>query len=68
VCLVCGQPQKMLKRHLEVQHGLTPPEYRRRFDLKPDYPMAAPNYAQQRRGRRSAVRPKKAEASASATA
>jgi predicted transcriptional regulator len=49
VCLVCGKPQKMLKRHLAVQHGLTPAEYRVRFALKPEYPMAAPNYAQQRR-------------------
>ena len=38
-----------LKRHLAVKHGLTPAQYRERFDLKPDYPMAAPNYAQQRR-------------------
>jgi predicted transcriptional regulator len=49
ICLVCGQPQKMLKRHLAVQHGLTPTQYRQRFGLKPDYPMAAPNYVQQRR-------------------
>ena len=49
VCLVCGKPQKMLKRHLAVQHELTPAEYRERFGLKPDYPMTAPNYAQQRR-------------------
>jgi predicted transcriptional regulator len=39
----------MLKRHLTTRHGLTPTEYRERFGLKPDYPMAAPNYAQQRR-------------------
>ena len=49
VWLVCGQPQRMLKRHLAVQHDLTPAEYRGRFGLKPDYPMAAPNYARQRR-------------------
>jgi predicted transcriptional regulator len=49
VCLVCGKPQKMLKRHLAVRHGLTPAEYRDRFGLKLDYPMTAPNYAQQRR-------------------
>ena len=49
LCLVCGKPQKMLKRHLAVQHGLTPAEYRERFGLKPDYPMAAPNYVQKRR-------------------
>jgi predicted transcriptional regulator len=49
VCLICGKPQKILKRHLAVQHDLTPAEYRERFGLKPDYPMTAPNYVQQRR-------------------
>jgi predicted transcriptional regulator len=49
ICLVCGKPQKVLKRHLAVQHDLTPQQYRERFELKPDYPMVAPNYAQQRR-------------------
>jgi predicted transcriptional regulator len=49
LCLVCGKPQKILKRHLAVQHELTPAEYRTRFELRPDYPMIAPNYAQQRR-------------------
>jgi MucR family transcriptional regulator, transcriptional regulator of exopolysaccharide biosynthesis len=49
VCLVCGQRQKTLKRHLAVRHELTPAEYRERFGLKPDYPMTAPNYTQQRR-------------------
>jgi predicted transcriptional regulator len=49
ICLVCGKPQKVLKRHLAVQHDLTPAQYRERFELKPDYPMAAPNYVQQRR-------------------
>jgi predicted transcriptional regulator len=46
VCLVCGKPQKMLKRQLAVQHELTPPEYRELFGLKPDYPMAAPKYVE----------------------
>jgi predicted transcriptional regulator len=49
VCLICGRKQKLLKRRLAVEHELTPNQYRERFDLKPDYPMAAPNYAQQRR-------------------
>jgi predicted transcriptional regulator len=49
VCLVCGKKQKLLKRHLAVEHELTPNQYRESFGLKPDYPMAAPNYAQQRR-------------------
>jgi predicted transcriptional regulator len=49
VCLVCGQQRKTLKRHLAVRHNLSPAEYRERFGLKPSYPMAAPNYAKQRR-------------------
>lgn len=49
LCLVCGKPQKVLKRHLAVRHDLTPAQYRERFGLKPDYPMAAPSYVQRRR-------------------
>ena len=49
VCLICGKKQKLLKRHLAVEHEVTPDEYRQRLGLKPDYPMVAPNYAQQRR-------------------
>ena len=49
VCLICGKKQKLLKRHLAVEHELTPNQYREAFGLKSDYPMAAPNYAQQRR-------------------
>ncbi|MCD6032372.1 MAG: transcriptional regulator [Thermomicrobiales bacterium] len=48
-CLICGEPQKLLKRHLTARHELTPAQYRERFGLKVDYPMTAPNYAQQRR-------------------
>jgi predicted transcriptional regulator len=49
LCLVCGKGQKLLKRHLAVAHELTPSQYRETFRLKPDYPMAAPSYSQQRR-------------------
>jgi predicted transcriptional regulator len=49
VCLICGKPQKVLKRHLAARHELSPAEYRERFGLKPDYPMTAPKYAQRRR-------------------
>ena len=49
VCLICGKKQKLLKRHLAVEHELTPEQYRETFGLKSDYPMAAPNYSQQRR-------------------
>ena len=49
VCLICGKKQKLLKRHLALEHELTPNQYRETFGLKSDYPMVAPNYAQQRR-------------------
>jgi predicted transcriptional regulator len=48
VCLVCGKQQKVLRRHLDVAHQLTPQAYRERFGLMPDYPMAAPGYSRQR--------------------
>jgi predicted transcriptional regulator len=49
VCLICGKKQKLLRRHLAVEHELTPNQYRETFGLKSDYPMAAPNYTRQRR-------------------
>lgn len=49
VCLEDGKRQKMLKRHLMTNHGMTPDEYRRKWGLAADYPMVAPNYAEQRR-------------------
>lgn len=49
VCLECGNKQKMLKRHLMTNHQMTPPEYRQKWGLSSDYPMVAPNYAEQRR-------------------
>ena len=48
VCLVCGKQQKILRRHLEVAHQLTPQAYRELFGLRSDYPMAAPGYSRQR--------------------
>jgi predicted transcriptional regulator len=47
-CLICGRSQKTLRRHLAATHDLTPDVYRELYGLKPDYPMVAPNYAQQR--------------------
>ena len=49
VCLEDGKKQKMLKRHLMTNHNMTPDEYRQKWGLAPDYPMVAPNYAEQRR-------------------
>lgn len=49
VCLEDGKKLKMLKRHLMTHYNMTPEEYRVKWGLPPDYPMVAPNYAQQRR-------------------
>ena len=49
VCLEDGKKQKMLKRHLMTNHNMTPAEYREKWGLPADYPMVAPNYAEQRR-------------------
>ncbi len=49
VCLACGKKQKLLRRHLAVEHDLTPDTYRETFGLRSDYPMAAANYTQRRR-------------------
>ena len=49
VCLEDGKKMKMLKRHLMTDHGMTPDEYRARWDLPSDYPMVAPEYAETRR-------------------
>lgn len=49
ICLEDGKRLKMLKRHLKSQYGMTPEEYRERWGLPSDYPMVAPNYAEQRR-------------------
>ncbi|MBK1668658.1 transcriptional regulator [Rhodovibrio sodomensis] len=48
VCLEDGKKLKMLKRHLRTNHNMTPEEYRAKWGLSADYPMVAPNYAEQR--------------------
>ena len=49
VCLEDGKKLKMLKRHLMTHYGMTPDQYRHKWGLAADYPMVAPNYAEQRR-------------------
>lgn len=49
VCLEDGKKLKMLKRHLMTHYQMTPDEYRAKWKLPADYPMVAPNYAEQRR-------------------
>lgn len=49
ICLEDGKRLKMLKRHLMTHYKLTPEQYRAKWNLPSDYPMVAPNYADQRR-------------------
>jgi MucR family transcriptional regulator, transcriptional regulator of exopolysaccharide biosynthesis len=45
ICLEDGKKFKSIKRHLMNKFGLTPQQYREKWDLGPNYPMVAPNYA-----------------------
>jgi len=47
ICLDDGKRFKSLRRHL-AGLGLTPQQYREKWNLPSDYPMVAPNYAAQR--------------------
>jgi predicted transcriptional regulator len=49
ICLEDGKKLKMLKRHLMTHYQMTPDDYRAKWSLPADYPMVAPNYAEQRR-------------------
>jgi predicted transcriptional regulator len=45
ICMECGLPMKMLKRHLQTVHNETPAQYRAKWHLPGDYPMVARQYA-----------------------
>lgn len=47
-CLDCGGGFKSIKRHIRAAHSMTPEDYRRKWNLAGDYPMVAPNYAEER--------------------
>lgn len=44
ICLDDGKRFKSLKRHI-ASLGMTPQQYRDKWNLAPDYPMVAPNYS-----------------------
>lgn len=46
--LIDGKPYKTLKRHL-ASNGLTPQQYRERYNLPASYPMVAPTFTARRR-------------------
>ena len=48
ICLEDGRKLKTLKRHLRSTYNMTPEQYREKWDLPPEYPMVAPNYAEHR--------------------
>jgi predicted transcriptional regulator len=48
ISMIDGKPYSLLKRHLTT-NGLTPAEYRARYNLPADYPMTAPAYSEQRK-------------------
>src|SRR5579859_436576 len=48
VCLEDGKTFQMMKRHLRVEHGMTPEEYRKKWGLPHDYPVVASIYSMRR--------------------
>jgi predicted transcriptional regulator len=48
ICLEDGKRYKILKNHLMATYGMTPKEYRAKWNLPANYPMVAPNYAAKR--------------------
>jgi predicted transcriptional regulator len=48
ICLDCGFRAITLRRHIRVQHGLTPDEYQQRWGLKNNHPLTAPAYSERR--------------------
>ena len=46
--MIDGKPYKTLKRHLAT-HGLSPDQYRERYNLPKSYPLVAPSYSEARR-------------------
>jgi len=70
--MIDGRPYKVLSRHLKA-HGLTPVQYRERYNLPKTYPIVAPAYSEARRAmalkiglgnKRRAARSRKAQAPA----
>ncbi|KTE25557.1 MULTISPECIES: MucR family transcriptional regulator [unclassified Sphingopyxis] len=49
VCLEDGKKLTMMRRYLMTNFGMTPDDYRAKWNLPKDYPMVAPNYAEKRR-------------------
>jgi len=48
VCLDCGYRGKLLLRHISKQHGLSRADYLKRWGLRNEHPLTAPDHSQQR--------------------
>ncbi len=48
ICLENGAKLKMLKRYIRTRFGLSPEQYRKKWNLPADYPMVAPGYGRRR--------------------
>lgn len=48
ICLEDGKRYRSLRRHLMSKYGMSPEEYRAKWNLPKDYPMVAPSYARAR--------------------
>lgn len=48
ICLEDGRRLKLLRRYLSTRFNMTPAQYRAKWNLPPDYPMAAPSYSRER--------------------
>ncbi|MFC2970516.1 MucR family transcriptional regulator [Acidimangrovimonas pyrenivorans] len=68
ICLETGAKLKMLRRHLQDNLGMTPEEYRRKWQLPDDYPMTAPSYSAAKARARQATSPDRHRRGASRTA
>lgn len=48
ICLEDGKRLQTLKRYIGRRYGLSPDQYRQKWNLPDNYPMVAPNYAKRR--------------------
>src|ERR1700730_12948773 len=48
ICIECGFKGQMIKRHLQLRHGLSVAQYKTRWKLPSDYSTTAPNYSEHR--------------------
>ena len=48
ISMIDGKKYRTLRRHLST-NGMTPEQYRERYNLKADYPMVAASYSEARR-------------------